>query len=110
LYATVAGQKLSTQTRTQQSLNAEHVTLQKLVLLCYKRKIVVVQGTETVEQKRRIYKELFKQINKARVTDKAIAICKLKNSNIILIINNKQVCIIIILILTPVSYLAMRNF
>ena len=46
-YATVAGLGLSTQTRAQQSLNAVHVTLQKLVLVRHKQEIIVVQGNKS---------------------------------------------------------------
>ena len=49
--------------RLQQSLNARHVTLQKQIPLHYKQEIVVVQGFELLEEKRRTYKELFKQVN-----------------------------------------------
>jgi fructose-1-phosphate kinase PfkB-like protein len=50
------------------------VTLEKLVLACYKREIVVVQGTETTKQKRRTYKELLEQLNKAKVAGIVVAI------------------------------------
>jgi hypothetical protein len=60
------------------------VTSQKLVLMHYKREIVVAQGTETVDQKRRTYKELLKQMNKAGVAGEAVAIHKLGSSNTML--------------------------
>ena len=59
-YAAVAGQGLPTQTRPQQSLNAGHVTPQKQIPLRHKREIVVVRGFESLEEKRRTYKELLK--------------------------------------------------
>ena len=59
MYAAVAGQGLPTQTRHHQSLNAGHVTPQKLVPRRHKREIVVIQGFETIEEKRRTYKELL---------------------------------------------------
>ena len=46
-YAAAAGRGLPTQTRPQQSLNATHVTLQKLVPTRHKREIIVVRGTKT---------------------------------------------------------------
>jgi len=66
------------------------VKLQKLVLLRHKREIIVVQGTETAEQKRRTYKELLEQMNKVRVAGEAVAIRKLRSSNIIVTIEDKQ--------------------
>jgi len=68
------------------------VTLQKPVPLCHKREIVVVQGTETAEQKRRIYKELLKQINKARVASEAVAIRKLRSGDMIITMEDEQAC------------------
>jgi hypothetical protein len=50
-YAAVAGWGLPTQTRAQQSLNADHVIPQKQVPLRHKREIIIVQGNETIAQK-----------------------------------------------------------
>jgi hypothetical protein len=69
------------------------MTLQKPVLSRHKREIVVVQGTETVDQKRRTYKELLQQVNKARVVGKAVAIRKLRSSNMMLTMEDKQACV-----------------
>jgi len=44
------------------------------------------------EQKRRTFKELLEQINKAGVASKAVAICKLRSSNIIITIKDEQAC------------------
>ena len=73
-YAAVAGRGLPTQTRGQQSLNARHVTLQKPVPVRHKREVVVVRGNETADQKRRTYKELLEQLNKAGLAGVAVAI------------------------------------
>ena len=88
----MAGQGLPTQTRLQQSLNAGHVTLQKLIPLRHKWEIVVVRGFETLEEKRRTYKELLKQVNQAGVAGKAVAIRKLATGNMMLIIEDEQAC------------------
>jgi hypothetical protein len=89
-YAAVAGQGLPTQTRTQQSLNAGHVTSQKPVPLRHKREIVVVRGTETEEQKRRTYKELLEQLNKAGVAGEAVAIRKLGSGDMMLTMDDER--------------------
>jgi hypothetical protein len=51
------------------------MTLEKLVLVYYKREIVVVQSTEITKQKKKTYKKLLEQLNKAKVTSIVIAIC-----------------------------------
>jgi hypothetical protein len=60
--------------------------------LRYKREIVVVQGFETIEEKRRTYKELLQQVNKARVVGEAVAIRKLATGDMMLTIKDKQAC------------------
>jgi len=45
-----------------------------------------------VEQKRRTFKELLEQINKAGAASKAVAICKLGSSNIIITIKDERAC------------------
>ena len=89
LYATVAGQGLLTQTRAQQSLNAVHITLQKLVLACHKQEIIVVQGNELTNQKNKSYKELLEQLNKSRLASIAVAIYKLLTRDIVITIEDK---------------------
>ena len=68
------------------------MTLAKLVLVCYKHKIVIIQSTKTAKQKRRTYKELLEQVNKVKAISKVVAICKLTLKDIVLIIDNKQAC------------------
>jgi hypothetical protein len=83
-YAAAVARHTPYQTRPQQSLNAGHVTPQKPVPTRHKREIVVVQGTETTEQKRRTYKELLEQVNRAGVTSSAVAIHKLATGDMML--------------------------
>jgi hypothetical protein len=68
------------------------VTPQKPVPLRHKREIVVVQGFETIEEKRRTYKELLQQVNKAGVASEAVAICKLATGDMMLTMEDKQAC------------------
>ena len=89
-YAAAARLGLPTQTRAQQSLNSGHVTPQKPVPLRHKRKIVVVQGTETAEQKRRTYKELLEQMNKAGIAGEAVAIRKLGTNDMMITMEDEQ--------------------
>jgi hypothetical protein len=91
-YTAAARQGLPTQTRGWQSLNAGHVTLEKPVPARYKREIVVVQSTETTEQKRRTYKELLEQLNRAGVAGAAVAIRQLGSGDMILTIEDEQAC------------------
>jgi hypothetical protein len=66
------------------------VTPQKPVPLRHKREIVVVRGAETAEQKRRTYKELLEQLNKARATGEAVAIRKLGSGDMMLTMDDEQ--------------------
>jgi acyl-coenzyme A synthetase/AMP-(fatty) acid ligase len=68
------------------------VTLAKPVPAHHKREIVVVRGTETAEQKRRTYKELLEQVNRAGVAGKAVAIRKLTSGDMVLTMDNEQAC------------------
>jgi len=68
------------------------MTSQKPVLTRYKRKIVVVQGTETTKQKQRTYKELLKQVNRAGVTSSTVAIHKLATGDMMLTMEDKLAC------------------
>jgi hypothetical protein len=69
---------------------------------------VVVQGTETADQKRRTYKELLKQLNKVGVAGEAVAIRKLGSSNMMLTIEDEQALSIVVVLqpLRPVHYLS----
>jgi hypothetical protein len=60
--------------------------------LRYKREIVVVQGFETIKEKRRTYKELLQQVNEAGVAGEAVAIRKLATGDMMLTIEDKQAC------------------
>ena len=62
----------------------------KLVLTRYKRKIVVVCGSELDTQKVRSYKEIIEQLNKIGVAGEAAAVRWLLSGNIVLTIDNKQ--------------------
>ena len=84
--------KLGLPTRTQQSLNATHVTPQKPVPARHKREIIVVRGTESPEEKARSYKELLEQLNSLGNTGEAVAIHRLPTSNINLTIEDKLAC------------------
>jgi hypothetical protein len=44
------------------------------------------------EQKKRTYKELLEQLNKARVAGEAVAIRKLSSGNMMLTIEDEQAC------------------
>jgi hypothetical protein len=68
------------------------VTLQKQIPLRHKQEIVVIQGFELLEEKRRTYKKLLKQVNQTGVASKAVAIRKLALGNIMLTIEDKQAC------------------
>ena len=81
---------LPTQTRAQQSLNTNHVTPQKPVPLRHKREIVVVRGTETAEQKRRTFKELLEQMNKAGAAGEAVAIRKLGSGDMMITMEDER--------------------
>jgi hypothetical protein len=78
------------QARAQQSLNPEHVTLQKPVPLRHKREIVIVRGNETAEQKRRTYKELLEQMNKAGIAGEAVAVRKLQTGDMMMTMEDEQ--------------------
>ena len=93
LYTEAAKLGLPTQTRTQQSLNTIHMTLQKPVPVQHKQEIIVVQSTESPEEKARSYKELLEQLNSLRNTEEAVAIRRLPTSNINLTIEDKLACI-----------------
>ena len=58
--------------------------------LRHKKEIVIVRGDETAKQKRRTYKELLEQMNKAKVVKEAIAIRKLQTSNMIMTMEDEQ--------------------
>ena len=58
--------------------------------MCHKREIVVVRGTEIEEQKRRTYKELLEQLNRAGVAGEAVAIRKLGSGDMMLTMDDEQ--------------------
>jgi hypothetical protein len=92
LYTEAAKLGLPTQIYTQQSFNTIYIILQKPVLVRHKQEIIVVQGTETAEEKAKSYKELLEQLNNIGNTGEAVAICKLPSRDIILTIEDKQAC------------------
>ena len=68
------------------------MTLQKPVPLRHKREIVIIQGDETAEQKRRTYKELLEQMNKAGVAGEAVAVRKLQTRDMMMTMEDEQAC------------------
>jgi hypothetical protein len=66
------------------------VTPPKPVPIRHKREIVAVRGTETAEQKRRTYKELLEQLNKAGVAGVAVAIRQLGSGDMMLTMEDEQ--------------------
>ena len=89
-YAAAAGQGIPAYTRGQQSLNTGHVTPQKAVPLRHKREVVIVQGKETADQKRRTYKELLEQLNSAGVAGAAVAVRQLGSGDMILTMEDEH--------------------
>lgn len=47
---------------------------------------------ETAEQRRRTYKELFKQLNEAATVSEVVAIRKLRSGDIMITIKDEQAC------------------
>jgi hypothetical protein len=92
LYTEAAKLGLPTQMYTQQSLNTIYIILQKPVPTRHKQEIIVVQGTETLEEKARSYKELLEQLNSLGNTGEVVAIRRLPTSNITLTIEDEQAC------------------
>jgi hypothetical protein len=92
LYTEAAKLGLPTQTCTQQSFNTIYIILQKPVPARHKQEIIVVQGTETAEEKARNYKELLEQLNNIGNTEEAVAIRKLPSRDITFTIEDEQAC------------------
>ena len=66
------------------------MTLQKQIPLRHKREIVVVRGFESLEEKRRTYKELLEQVNQAGVAGEAVAIRRLASGDMMLTMEDEQ--------------------
>jgi hypothetical protein len=63
--------------------------------MCHKREIIVVRGTESVQQKNRSYKELVEQLNTSGAgagAGEAVAIRRLPSRDIVVTIADKKAC------------------
>jgi hypothetical protein len=71
-------------------------TLQyKHILTRHKREIIVVQGTELIQQKNRLYKELIEQLNASRAgtgAGEAVAIRQLPSRDMVLTMADEKAC------------------